>query len=628
MNLSLNLDRTITPNSILLEPLHSDDAIRGTSPATTERTSRDKADQYQSSPTERTDFHLKRSRPLELGNSFLHSVGLKLLTPKALFKTPLGTEKEKILVSGSRAVAAIRAGVHLLPIIASATLIAVNSVTIVRSSDLSYSEKFALQAISKLHVRLQALVIVLSNLEYRSWQLLVSYDFLLTYKHGINIHPGSLTTVLADMVRYQLLNEGIEFGLLTSAFWYSAANFIWSQSFWSLFRRPICFRRVVFMIFISAFGLLATIVGPASALLVLPTQSWLPGGGSEFYLKGTESDLWPQHLTSSLSPPECLNYIFSPYRCLYGGLEDLSKNWGFSGISEENAWSIPILDQNIRRQLHIFRPRGSVTQSRPATWATTTHIATLLLADNLIEKHKEAVLFARGKESRLQNAGVTMTTIDGKTPVLRTVCSQFKEIKNDTKFISFPVLKNVNLRWNNLTELKDLPVDADWVIPQRPKEVFLRADRSRIRANWLTLPLEFGETTAGLIYVVRNDSMAVARGCAIDAHWARAEVALHQGSNLNSWEPRYAEQVPPQGATLNAQEYDFPLLMTRGVDLGKAITADSGFFDTISLQVNTTWNRVTGPMSMFEGFLLMSDAGNLTWNIDIENEYLATVSLE
>ena len=129
---------------------------------------------------------------------------------------------------------------------------------------------------------------------------------MLTY-HSTNTGIGSLGAVIADAIRYQLINHELEFALLPSAFSFSTASFLWSRGFIAALRQPrYPIRKIAFLSFLIICILLGATAGPASALLFLPTQGWLSAGSTEFYLKGTESVLWPQHLTTNLIAPECL----------------------------------------------------------------------------------------------------------------------------------------------------------------------------------------------------------------------------------------------------------------------------------------------------------------------------------
>jgi len=129
-------------------------------------------------------------------------------------------------------------------------------------------------------------------------------------------------------------------------------------------------------------GFLATAVGLTSTLLFLPNQAWITTGETEFYLGGTESDLWPQHLTvKNIGPNNCTTDVRrTDFTCLHGGLNELKSlanrdyrigfirapdktisDWGFSRVIHLSStnWedSIDILNS---RELWAHIPHGAI----------------------------------------------------------------------------------------------------------------------------------------------------------------------------------------------------------------------------------------------------------------------------
>jgi hypothetical protein len=83
---------------------------------------------------------------------------------------------------------------------------------------------------------------------------------------------GSLAAVIADAIRYQLINHGLELALLPSALSFSTASFLWSQGFIAALRQsPFLLRKVAFLFLLIICIVLGAIVALASALLFIPT---------------------------------------------------------------------------------------------------------------------------------------------------------------------------------------------------------------------------------------------------------------------------------------------------------------------------------------------------------------------
>jgi hypothetical protein len=87
---------------------------------------------------------------------------------------------------------------------------------------------------------------------------------------------GSLAVVVLDVIRHQLLHDGINLGLLSSGLSFNVLNFLWSPDFLSAFRtkRPLGFKIWLCSVILLC-CILVSIVGQASALLCIPIQLWL-----------------------------------------------------------------------------------------------------------------------------------------------------------------------------------------------------------------------------------------------------------------------------------------------------------------------------------------------------------------
>lgn len=114
--------------------------------------------------------------------------------------------------------------------------------------------------------------------------------------------------VVLDLVRYELLHEGLNLGLLVSSFSMVGLNFLWSPEMLSIFKASYTKRKRIWLFsVITICCSLTAVVGPASALLLVPDQAWKSYGWTEFYLGGTDADLWPAKLTARhAGPKKCL----------------------------------------------------------------------------------------------------------------------------------------------------------------------------------------------------------------------------------------------------------------------------------------------------------------------------------
>ncbi len=83
---------------------------------------------------------------------------------------------------------------------------------------------------------------------------------------------ASMTTIVFDIIRHQLLHgEGLPLGLVSSGFTFSRFDFFCSRVTWIwLWSASAKGQRPLVVIFIIIIALLALVIGPASAVLMLP----------------------------------------------------------------------------------------------------------------------------------------------------------------------------------------------------------------------------------------------------------------------------------------------------------------------------------------------------------------------
>lgn len=84
---------------------------------------------------------------------FFRSVGLKILANRKFFKQRNGKEEKKVLFSSSRSITIARVGAHVLPVLVTSCIIALNAVGLLRGPDIASGTRLSLQVASKLHVR-------------------------------------------------------------------------------------------------------------------------------------------------------------------------------------------------------------------------------------------------------------------------------------------------------------------------------------------------------------------------------------------------------------------------------------------------------------------------------------------
>lgn len=107
---------------------------------------------------------------------------------------------------------------------------------------------------------------------------------------------ASLAAMLFSHVRYQLvIGNGLPFGALFSGLQISQISYLWSMEFWgSISCNTLSLMKKISLLGpISLTVFLASILGPSSAVLLIPRLAYWPAGSTSIWLNTTSSELWP-----------------------------------------------------------------------------------------------------------------------------------------------------------------------------------------------------------------------------------------------------------------------------------------------------------------------------------------------
>ena len=123
---------------------------------------------------------------------------------------------------------------------------------------------------------------------------LALYQFLAKV-HEILIQ-GSLAAIVFSYIRHEMvLGQGVPLGALFSGLQLSQASYLWSSEFWGSLRSKslsLGKRCSLIAVIVSAIAL-AAVVGPSSAILLVPRLAYWPGGSTDIWINITADDLWP-----------------------------------------------------------------------------------------------------------------------------------------------------------------------------------------------------------------------------------------------------------------------------------------------------------------------------------------------
>ena len=118
------------------------------------------------------------------------------------------------------------------------------------------------------------------------------------YQRGAKIHKmtaqASLAAVVFSYVRYEMASDRV-FNLESVLRSSNITSYLWSVEFWGSIssNHLAARRRIVMSLIITTAIILAAIVGPSSAILLVPRLEHWPSGCTDIWLDAIWQDLWP-----------------------------------------------------------------------------------------------------------------------------------------------------------------------------------------------------------------------------------------------------------------------------------------------------------------------------------------------
>jgi len=168
----------------------------------------------------------------------------------------------------------------------------------------------------------------------RSWKVSVPFSVLRLAASSDMYQVwciASLSVVVLQVLRYNLIDgEGVPFGLLGSGLTFGQISFLWSSELILSAKSCISsWKRSSLLLFLVLTCLLAAVIGPASAVLLLPRIQVIPAGGTSYWLNATVDQLWPTEINASSEDPVCSLPNATDYCiCPSGDYESLRTSFG------------------------------------------------------------------------------------------------------------------------------------------------------------------------------------------------------------------------------------------------------------------------------------------------------------
>ncbi|MCJ1394327.1 hypothetical protein MMC18_007205 [Xylographa bjoerkii] len=445
------------------------------------------------------------------------------------------SEEPKLLATHSKLRALTVCLIHVVPILASTTLAVMNLKGYYIGAQLSGSSDPSTQALYTLCLQVTAKLLV-GSMKYR-------IDIADEYFVQELMVVASLGVIVLDVIRYLLFfdDQGLPLGLAGTKTKLHNVTFLASPEFWSGIRGLESWRKRILVTLLTVICCLsATLIGPSSALLLIPVvrTDW-PAGGTLFWLSGNESTLWPDTLdSSSIGGQECLTptadeiyaETLNNSGCIWywtPGLSQYAKELHFN----VNIFNVTVFDTVTAREMQ--------RRSSGDTWALSNmaHIARMAWAiglqwrDAALSANENWSRFSTGSSFAFRERTGTVTKVHSPIPAVRTKCGVYGPADfNSTDVFAYPMMPPYSSAWaanNNYGISPELypntsVITTRWLRKQTgPNLTFNHTTVDSYPSAFLTVQVPYpGSTTQGTVFT-----------CSIDARWAEGN---NVGTNVDS----------------------------------------------------------------------------------------------
>lgn len=255
---------------------------------------------------------------------------------------------------------------------------------------------------------------------------------------------ASLSSIAIDIIRRRLLvSRGVPFGFVMGGYRFGSASSIFGGSFWGPFMDAI--RRRKFGLF--GLGLLlglgtiyANAIGPASAVLMVPTLNWWPAydltalmvAGGSLYPQKISTNVW---LTSS-----CLEETEElPFGCPGQGASDL-QNARYYTLPEDSA-NRSLTQRYGRARRNLYTSSATSSSQNSSLYISSTIHSVVMEAIGLGGRFVSTFADMNTALQRVGRPQLEATNSAGvMSPVVQAECAptSLKEIADGTETLLFP----------------------------------------------------------------------------------------------------------------------------------------------------------------------------------------------
>lgn len=463
-------------------------------------------------------------------------------------------EQKKVVINTSPWTALSRCGVHVLPVLVSVSIIAINvRQTYIGVDFISLIDSETLNiALLQTAAKLQELLII-----------------------------ASLATIVYQLLRDELLyGDGIPLGLIGAGIDFTKLSFFWSPevlgSVRTLFKGNRVYRKIQLGLFLVLAGAIALLAGPASAVLLVPRKQDWPAGGTYLPLSNDTKEMFPLNLSADASlrsmctSSNAMNVGICPsggYRSIWLHYANVDHS-NFLNVIPPFArdlsgnryyWSVQSPQPVSLSTISLGRPQGGHFTIQP-------HLSISVLLNQIMEAWWKALLHHK----KISQATVEdRQAVSSKVycPLVNVRCGSASILTASNRSVPFPLL--------NSDQSISAEAVLDVIMPNDPT--------NQLRFTWMHLPSEYSAATTGAIFQSpweQTNKTRLVVGCSVQAQWVPAQLRMEAYNFWQGWYPKnitYEEAIPKKGSSLPDRD---------GLSSRDAISLDDTWLETLTPQIH------------------------------------------
>lgn len=356
---------------------------------------------------------------------------------------------------------------------------------------------------------------------------------------------ASLTNIVVHSIREEMvMGDGVPLGVISGTFMFSSLSYLWSPELWGSIRAKMTLSvkiRVYGIIVLCCF--LAAIIGPSTAVLLIPKMQDWPAGGSDVFIRGSPDEIWPSQVEfspSGVEPfcsfPNATNYAVCPsggYQSMLPSRTSMFQIHNrFHDRHNVSSFMFGSFAHTISSTLHNMPSFSLIGNWRSFACETSmagihgmlTIYLSQLLQDWMLVVASIPYSVSQSSPSEYKYYKSAQAKATSRVPVIRVGCSDAHNVSRASNEIQFPFLPEYGC-WSSTRTFQYKNLN--------------QTSSKHLRTTWIPLPEHFGRVSTGLLFEAPwvDERSRVILGCSVDARWADATLS----TNIDMDFPRTSE---------------------------------------------------------------------------------------